>query len=88
LSLQVTSFIDILEGIRTELPEMQTFIIKGKNIPDWANSFEEVFALGQEITEKDLMASLPESNDVCSILYTSGSTGTPKGVMHTHHSIM
>ncbi len=83
-----TSFVDILEGIRKELPEMETIIIKGKNIPDWARSFDEVIELGQDIDEKELLADLPQPDDVCSILYTSGSTGTPKGVMHTHHSII
>jgi len=83
-----TNFVDLLEDIRSELPEMETIIIKGNNIPDWAEGFDEVFELGQEIDEEELMADLPQPNEVCSILYTSGSTGTPKGVMHTHHSIM
>jgi fatty-acyl-CoA synthase len=83
-----TNFVDLLEGIRPELPEMKTIIIKGQNIPAWAKSYEEVFELGKEIEEKLLMADLPEASEVCSILYTSGSTGTPKGVMHTHHSII
>ena len=83
-----TNFVDLLEGIRSQLPEMETIIIKGNIIPDWAEGFEEVFELGQEIDEEELMADPPQPNEVCSILYTSGSTGTPKGVMHTHHSIM
>lgn len=83
-----TSFIDLLEVIRPELPEMETIVIKGQNIPAWAKSYKEVFELGKEIEEKVLMADLPEAKEICSILYTSGSTGTPKGVMHTHHSII
>ena len=83
-----TSFVDLLEGVRPELPEMETIIIKGQNIPAWAKSYKEVFELGKEIEEKVLMADLPDANEICSILYTSGSTGTPKGVMHTHHSII
>ena len=83
-----TNFVDLLEGIRPELPDMDTIIIKGQNIPGWAKSYEEVFDLGKEIDEKVLRADLPEANEICSILYTSGSTGTPKGVMHTHRSII
>jgi acyl-CoA synthetase (AMP-forming)/AMP-acid ligase II len=83
-----TSFVDLLEGIRPELPEMETIIIKGQDIPVWAKSYKDVFDLGKEIDEKVLMADLPGANEICSILYTSGSTGTPKGVMHTHHSII
>jgi acyl-CoA synthetase (AMP-forming)/AMP-acid ligase II len=83
-----TSFVDLLENIRPELPDMESVIIKGQNIPAWAKSYKEVFELGKEIDEKILMADLPEANESCSILYTSGSTGTPKGVMHSHHSII
>jgi acyl-CoA synthetase (AMP-forming)/AMP-acid ligase II len=83
-----TNFVDLLEVIRPELPEMETIIIKGQEIPIWSRSYQEVFELGKEIDEKILMNDLPEANEICSILYTSGSTGTPKGVMHTHHSIM
>lgn len=83
-----TNFVDLLERIRPELPEMETIIIKGHDIPTWAKSYKDVFDLGKEIDEKILMADLPEANEICSILYTSGSTGTPKGVMHTHHSII
>ncbi len=83
-----TRFVEILEGVRKELPEMETIIIKGKDIPDWARSFDEVVELGKDIDKDALLADLPRPDDVCSILYTSGSTGTPKGVMHTHHSII
>jgi acyl-CoA synthetase (AMP-forming)/AMP-acid ligase II len=83
-----TSFVDLLEGIRPELPDMETVIIKGQNIPAWAKSYKEVFEFGKKIDENILMADLPEANENCSILYTSGSTGTPKGVMHSHHSII
>lgn len=37
-----TSFVDLLEGIRPELREMETIIIKGQNIPPWAKSYKEV----------------------------------------------
>ncbi len=83
-----TSFVDLLSEIRKEMPEMETIVVKGENVPDWAESFESVFDLGREMDEEKLLADGPEPEDVCSILYTSGSTGTPKGVMHTHHSIM
>jgi fatty-acyl-CoA synthase len=81
------NFIDLLEEIRSELPEMETVIIKGETIPHWATSYEQVFSRGERIDEAELMADPPEAKDIASILYTSGSTGTPKGVMHSHHSL-
>ncbi len=82
------NFIEILEKVRPDLPEMEKIIIKGNTIPDWATSYDDFLRLGQEIDARELGKDLPKAKDVCSILYTSGSTGTPKGVMHTHHSLI
>jgi len=82
------NFIEILEKVRPELPEMEKIIMKGDTVPDWATPYDEFLRLGQKIDAKELKKDLPKAEDVCSILYTSGSTGTPKGVMHTHHSLM
>ena len=82
------NFIEILEKVRPELPEMEKIIMKGDTVPDWATPYDEFLRLGQKIDAKELKKDLPKAKDLCSILYTSGSTGTPKGVMHTHHSLM
>jgi acyl-CoA synthetase (AMP-forming)/AMP-acid ligase II len=82
------NFIEILEKVRPDLPEMEKIIIKGNNIPDRATSYDDFLRLGQEIDEGELGKELINAKDVCSILYTSGSTGTPKGVMHTHQSLI
>jgi fatty-acyl-CoA synthase len=81
-------FIEILERVRPDLPEMEKIIIEGNNIPDWTTSYDNFLSLGQDIDATELGKELPTAKEVCSILYTSGSTGTPKGVMHTHHSLV
>lgn len=81
-------FVEIIRNIRPELPDMEKVILKGTNVPDWAERYDTIYALGEPIEEDVLLKDLPRPNDINSILYTSGSTGTPKGVMHSHHSII
>ena len=82
------NYMDLLAEIRPELPEMETIIVRGKYVPDWAKPYRQVFDLGKRIDDPVLAAEPPEANDMASILYTSGSTGTPKGVVHSHHSLL
>ncbi|MFQ5918115.1 MAG: class I adenylate-forming enzyme family protein [Candidatus Binatia bacterium] len=82
------NFIDILEEIRPEMPEMETVVIRGPNVPGWAKPYDEVFALGKDIDKGELMSDPPDAKDIASILYTSGSTGMPKGVMVLHHGLV
>lgn len=83
-----TNFIDILEEIRPELLEMETIIIRGHSVPNWARSYDEVFDLGQKIDAAELFSELPVAKDIASIFYTSGSTGMPKGVPQPHLSLI
>jgi fatty-acyl-CoA synthase len=87
-SYKGANFVEILEKVRQDLPEMKKIIIKGNTIPNWATSYDDFLRQGQDIDARELGKDLPKAKDVCSILYTSGSTGTPKGVMHTHHSLI
>ena len=83
-----TNFVDILDEIRPELPEMEAVIIKGPNAPAWANPYDGFFDRGKPIDETELMGDAPVATDIAAILYTSGSTGMPKGAMSLHHSLI
>jgi len=51
--------------------------------------FEEVFELGDEERENELIAMLPQRASVeriASLIFTSGTTGNPKGVMLSHRN--
>lgn len=52
-------------------------------------TFDDVFALGDEQTEKEQIAQLPKAKPgtIASLIFTSGTTGHPKGVMLTQKNL-
>ncbi|HSF19953.1 MAG TPA: AMP-binding protein, partial [Vicinamibacteria bacterium] len=77
---------ELLSKHRSLAPRLDA---NGAQVRVW--SFEDVFALTDEVTEQKRVASLPATvapSTVASVIYTSGTTGKPKGVMLTHRNLV
>ncbi|HZU66263.1 MAG TPA: long-chain-fatty-acid--CoA ligase [Ktedonobacteraceae bacterium] len=81
-----SDYLDVVEGIRHELPEVRHFVA----LEGLTDSLREAGWLDYETT----LANAPETftrpeiaeDDLLTINYTSGTTSRPKGVMITHRN--
>ena len=71
--------------IQKELPALE-HLITVRFQHDSVNHYERVIQLGK--THPVLLASEPNKEDTCVILYTSGTTGQPKGVMLANENVV
>lgn len=83
-----TNFINIIEKIRPEIPNLEYVFVLGDKVPDWTRQYTEIFEFAKEASDELLTTDLPGPEDIASMLYTSGSTGTPKGVMMSHQAFI
>ena len=73
-------YADVVAGLRSDLPNLATFIAIGEGGPDWAEDYETVLAAAADTPPPT--CSGPD--DIAYIIYTSGTTGHPKGAMLDH----
>jgi len=76
-----SEFLDLVDGIRAELPEVEHFIAFSGAREGWIDYEGRLEASPTEFTEVPF-----EETDLIAINYTSGTTANPKGVMVTHRN--
>ncbi len=83
------SFVDLIAGLRPQLPALEHVIVKGR-------TKAEMISLRQLLTgdndaknsvEKYIHDHPVDPDDIAAIVYTSGTTAVPKGIVHTHNTI-
>jgi fatty-acyl-CoA synthase len=76
-----SDYLDVVEGIRDELPNVEQFVALEGAKDGWLE-YEATLA----DAPADLVRLVINENDLISINYTSGTTARPKGVMITHRN--
>ncbi|NLY43959.1 MAG: acyl--CoA ligase [Clostridiaceae bacterium] len=77
-------FIDRIEAIRNEIPDVKTLFYVGPNCPEFAESYDK-FASVCPCTEPNVSIS---DEDDAAIYFSSGTTGFPKAILHSHASLV
>lgn len=88
------SFVDLIDQIRPEFPNLEHVVVKGKLNTSWMLNFDDLMkkdnapVSGQDHLSEYLRKGPIEADDLFEIAYTSGTTGTPKGAVQTHNTRM
>ena len=71
---------DAVDRARDEFDDEKTLVYVDEDVPEYAESFEDVVSEGTG----DVVIADVETDDTSVILHTSGTTGRPKGVPRSH----
>ncbi|HYZ51909.1 MAG TPA: long-chain-fatty-acid--CoA ligase [Streptosporangiaceae bacterium] len=74
-------YLDALDGIRDQLPQVRHFVAFGGARDGWVDYEAAVAATAPEPARRQI-----DERDLLTINYTSGTTARPKGVMITHRN--
>ncbi len=82
------TFVPILEGIASELPKVEAYIIMTDRAHMPETSLPNVICYEELLEEGSEDYVWPEfdENTASSLCYTSGTTGNPKGVLYSHRA--
>ncbi len=79
-------FLERFQGIRDELPLLESVVTLGSSDDDRVLSWGKV-AEGSVPADLDELVDTAQPSDLATMIYTSGTTGPPKGVMLDHANI-
>lgn len=77
-------YVDAIEGLRSQLPGIRSFIALDADVPEGWQSLEQFFGTADTSRPKRAI----DSDDLLYLIYTSGTTGLPKGVMISHANVI
>lgn len=77
-------FIDRIEAIYEEIPNVKFSLFVGDNCPKFAENYEQLVS-GCSAIAPDIKLT---EDDNAAIYFSSGTTGFPKAILHDHRSVM
>ena len=77
-------FTERIEPVLNNLREVKYFFFVGKDVPSWAESYNELV----NYCSKTAPPVLNEPEDYAAIYFSSGTTGFPKAILHNHKALL
>ena len=77
-------FTDRIEPVLRNLREVKYFFFVGRDVPEWAESYNELV----NYCSQKAPPVLNEPEDHAAIYFSSGTTGFPKAILHNHKALV